>query len=197
MLFQHLCNCVCWLQTIRQCLWSADNFNLWKKHFKASLRPEKLKNGGEAVTRCLVQLQVQLRLMYPSLLGCEIHLLRQEQKERGLGWGAWSRSSCETQPLASIGWVALPSLFGRSSFVPHPWHLFSSPVYDVSDHTNHTWCMCGGIWWCLDHVWWCLVVSGGVWSMSGGVWSSSGDVNGYRLIWLDLMYMDRYIFQCL
>ena len=40
------------------------------------------------------------------------------------------------------------------------------------------------------------MVSGGVWSMSGGVWSSSGDVNGYRLIWPDLMYMGRYIFQC-
>ena len=56
----------------------------------------------------------------------------------------------------------------------------------------------------MMHVWWylvvsgpCLMVSGGVWSMSGGVWSSSGDVNGYRLIWPDLMYMGRYIFQCL
>ena len=38
-----------------------------------------------------------------------------------------------------------------------------------------------------------LMVSGGVWSMSGGVWSSSGDVNGYSLIWPDLMYMGRYI----
>ena len=25
----------------------------------------------------------------------------------------------------------------RRLFVPHPWHLLSSPLYDVSDHTNH------------------------------------------------------------
>ena len=33
----------------------------------------------------------------------------------------------------------LSSIFNvcRLSFVPHPWHLFSSPLYDVSDHTNH------------------------------------------------------------
>ena len=24
-----------------------------------------------------------------------------------------------------------------SLFVPHPWHFLSSPLYDVSDHTNH------------------------------------------------------------
>ena len=53
------------------------------------------------------------------------------------------------------------------------------------------------VWWYLgvsDGVW---SMSGGVWSMSGGVWSASGDVDGYRLIWHDLMYMGRYIFQCL
>ena len=44
---------------------------------------------------------------------------------------------CETQPSASIGWVALSSVFVRSLFVPHPLHLLSSPLYDVSDHTNH------------------------------------------------------------
>ena len=47
--------------------------------------------------------------------------------------------NCETQPPASIGWVALSSVFVRSfvrSFVPHPLHLLSSPLYDVSDHTN-------------------------------------------------------------
>ena len=54
-------------------------------------------------------------------------------------WGPATSGSkyCETQPPASIGWVALYSLFGCSSFVPHPWHLLSSPLYDVSDHTNH------------------------------------------------------------
>ena len=45
-------------------------------------------------------------------------------------------ANCETQPPASIGWVALSSMFVRS-FVPHRWHLLSSPLYDVSDHTNH------------------------------------------------------------
>ena len=40
---------------------------------------------------------------------------------------------CETQPPASIGWVALSSLI----VVPHRWHLLSSPLYDVSNHTNH------------------------------------------------------------
>ena len=44
--------------------------------------------------------------------------------------------SCETQPPASIGWVALSSMFVCSLFVPHPLHLLSSPLYDVSDHTN-------------------------------------------------------------
>ena len=47
-------------------------------------------------------------------------------------------SNCETQPPASIGWVALFSLIVcHSSFVPHPWHILSSPLYDVSDHTNN------------------------------------------------------------
>ena len=54
----------------------------------------------------------------------------------------WSLSTlCETQPPASIGLVALSSMFVRSyvrsSFVLHPWHLLSSPLYDVSDHTHH------------------------------------------------------------
>ena len=43
---------------------------------------------------------------------------------------------CETQPPASIGWVALSSVVCRL-FVPHQWHLLSSPLYDVSEHTNH------------------------------------------------------------
>ena len=42
---------------------------------------------------------------------------------------------CETQPPASIGWVALSSVV--RVFVPHRWHLLSSPLYDVSEHTNH------------------------------------------------------------
>ena len=53
----------------------------------------------------------------------------------------------------------------------------------------------------IMHVWWylvvsgpCLMVSGGVRILSGGVWSMSGGVNGYRLIWPDLMYMGRYLF---
>ena len=45
--------------------------------------------------------------------------------------------SCETQPPASIGWVALSSVFGCLFVVPHRWHLLSSPLYDVSVHTNH------------------------------------------------------------
>ena len=44
--------------------------------------------------------------------------------------------NCETQPPASIGWAALSSVV-RCSFVPHRWHLLSSPLYDVSEHTNH------------------------------------------------------------
>ena len=35
-----------------------------------------------------------------------------------------------------MGWVALSSVF-RRSVVPHRWHLLSSPLYDVSKHTNH------------------------------------------------------------
>ena len=46
----------------------------------------------------------------------------------------WQDFYCETQPPASIGWVALSSLVCRSS-VPHC--NISSPLYDVSDHTNH------------------------------------------------------------
>ena len=49
----------------------------------------------------------------------------------------WIVSYCKTQPPASIGWVALSSLFVCCSFVPHPWHILSSPLFDVSDHTNH------------------------------------------------------------
>ena len=44
--------------------------------------------------------------------------------------------NCETQPPASIGWVALSSVV-RCSVVTHRWHLLSSPLYDVSKHTNH------------------------------------------------------------
>ena len=92
-------------------------------------------------------------------------------------------------------WVALSFLVG-CSFV-RPSGSVTSPLISTV--------------WCfrpykpyMMHVWWylvvsgpCLMVSGGVWSMSGGVWSLSGDVNGYRLIWPDLMYMGRYLFQCL
>ena len=46
--------------------------------------------------------------------------------------------NCETQPPVSIGWVALSSVFVVCSlFVPHRKHLLSSPLYDVSDHTNY------------------------------------------------------------
>ena len=44
--------------------------------------------------------------------------------------------NCETQPPVSIGWVALSSVVGHS-VVPHRWHLLQSPLYDVSNHTNH------------------------------------------------------------
>ena len=92
--------------------------------------------------------------------------LKERGRRWGWGWGNWKpflyvsaslsnpvfrgleegliklpsdHKNCETQPPASIGWVALSSLIvvRRLSFVPHPWHLFSSPLYDVSDHTNH------------------------------------------------------------
>ena len=49
------------------------------------------------------------------------------------------------------------------------------------------------VWWYLVVSGPYLMVSGGVWSMSGGVWSTSGDVNGYRLIWPDLMYIYTHI----
>ena len=45
--------------------------------------------------------------------------------------------NCETQRPASIGWVALSSVVVVWSVVPHRWHLLSSPLYDVSEHTNH------------------------------------------------------------
>ena len=49
-----------------------------------------------------------------------------------------STAFCETQPPASIGWVALSSVFVCRSFVvTHRWHLLSSPPYDVSEHTNY------------------------------------------------------------
>ena len=45
---------------------------------------------------------------------------------------------CETQPPAAIGWVALSSVVCRRRlFVPHRWHLLSSPLYDESEHRNH------------------------------------------------------------
>ena len=48
-------------------------------------------------------------------------------------------SHCKTQPPASIGWAALSSVFVRRLFVVlHLWHLLSFPLYDVSEHTNHT-----------------------------------------------------------
>ena len=40
--------------------------------------------------------------------------------------------------VSSFHWLS-SSIFNvrrRRSFVPHPWHLLSSPLYDVSDHTN-------------------------------------------------------------
>ena len=46
------------------------------------------------------------------------------------------KNNCESQHPASIGWVALFSVIVRS-FVPHRWHLLSSPLYDISEHTNH------------------------------------------------------------
>ena len=101
--------------------------------------------------------------------------------------------NCETQRFTDqklSSPIFACCLFVRLSVCSDRWHLHLSQLYDVLDHKNHTWCMCGGTWLCLDHVWWCLVVS-------GGVWSSPGDVNGYRLTWPELMYMGRYLFQCL
>ena len=66
-------------------------------------------------------------------------------------------------------WVALSFLVGCLSVRPDRWHLHLSPLYDVLDHTNPTWCMCGGVWWCLDHVWWCLVLSGPCLVVSGAL----------------------------
>ena len=84
-------------------------------------------------------------------------------------------------------WVALYLLvvcsFVRSSVRPDRWHLHLSQLYDVLDHTNHTWCMCGGIWWCLDHIWWCLVVSGACLVVSGARLVMLMDIDWYGLIW--------------
>ena len=66
---------------------------------------------------------------------------------------------------------------------PDRWHLHLSALYDVLDHTNHTWCMCGGIWWCLDHVWWCLVVSGACLVVSGACLVMLMDIDWYDLTW--------------
>ena len=41
---------------------------------------------------------------------------------------------------SSFHWLSISifSVCRLSSFVlPHPWHLLSSPLYDVSEHTNH------------------------------------------------------------
>ena len=48
-----------------------------------------------------------------------------------------NKTNCETQRPASIGWVALSSVVVVWSVVPHRWHLLSSPLYGVSEHTNH------------------------------------------------------------
>ena len=47
------------------------------------------------------------------------------QRRQGIwrGMVSTSSSNCETQPYLIV--------CRRSSFVPHPWHLFSSPLYDV------------------------------------------------------------------
>ena len=37
---------------------------------------------------------------------------------------------------SSFHWLS-SSIFNVRLFVPHPWHLLSSPLYDVSAHTNH------------------------------------------------------------
>ena len=52
--------------------------------------------------------------------------LRILQRRQGIwrGMVSTSSSNCETQPYLIV--------CRRSSFVPHPWHLFSSPLYDVS-----------------------------------------------------------------
>ena len=75
------------------------------------------------------------------------------------------RGCCRSSSIAKLSsqiktfdksWVALSLLVVASRPVPHRWHPHSSSLYDIWDHTNHSWCMCGGIWWCLEHVWWCL-----------------------------------------
>ena len=94
-------------------------------------------------------------------------------------------------------WVALCFLVVRLVVRPDRWHLHLSQLYDVLDHRNHTWCMCGGIWWCLDHIWWCLVVSGACLVVSGVRLVMLRDIDWYDLIWCIYTYMGRYIFQCL
>ena len=50
-------------------------------------------------------------------------------------------SYCETQPPASIGWEALSTFIYRLSRIGN---LLLSPIYDVSDHTDHI--FAGRIW---------------------------------------------------
>ena len=89
---------------------------------------------------------------------------------------------CETQRFTDQKLSS--SIFACRSFVrPDRWHLHLSQLYDVLDHTNHTWCMCGGIWWCLDHIWWCLVVSGACLVVSGARLVMLMDIDWYDLIW--------------
>ena len=53
---------------------------------------------------------------------------------------AYSYSYCLRNSASSFHWLS-SSIFSVRLFVclvvPHPWHLLSSPLYDVSDHTNH------------------------------------------------------------
>ena len=38
---------------------------------------------------------------------------------------------------SSFHWLSSSILIQLLFVVPHPWHLLSSPLYDVPDHTNH------------------------------------------------------------
>ena len=65
---------------------------------------------------------------------------RVSQEKQKAFWIVTSKNSNKLRNSASsFHWLS-SSIFTvcrSSSFVPHRWHLLSSPLYDVSDHTNH------------------------------------------------------------
>ena len=60
---------------------------------------------------------------------------------------------------SSFHWLS-SSIFTvcRSSFVPHRWHLLSSPLYDVLDHTNHIFYVRILSWQCVITIIWSYVL---------------------------------------